>query len=121
MPLAVAIPGTILCAVQVLQEVRGRSVPVSDEDEVEEDTISAEPLGVRRRGALLQLAGVGVCIALIWLVGFRLAAAVWVLAFMLTVARTRWLRALGYTAVVVVGIELLAAVLSVRLPGGMLR
>jgi hypothetical protein len=46
------------------------------------------------------------------------AAAVWVLVFMLTVARTRWPRAIVYTVAVVVGIELLAAVLSVRLPRG---
>lgn len=119
MPLAVAIPGTILCAIQIIQEVRGRSVPVGDEDEVEEeDTGSADPPGIRRRRAMFQLAGIATCVALIWIVGFRVAAAAWVLVFMLTVARMRWPRAIVYTVAVVVGIELLAAVLSVRLPRG---
>jgi hypothetical protein len=119
MPLAVAIPGTILCAVQLVQELRGRSVPVGDEDEVEEeDTGAAEPPGIRRRRAMFHLAGIAACVALIWIVGFRVAAAAWVLVFTLTVARMRWPRALVYTVAVIVGIELLAAVLSVRLPRG---
>ncbi len=121
MPLAVAILGTILCAVQIIQEVRGRSIPVGDEDEVEEeDAAAADSPDVRRRRAFLQLASIAACIALIWIIGFQVAAAVWVFAFMLTMGRMRWPRAILYAAFTVVALELLARVLSVRLPEGLI-
>lgn len=124
MPLAVAISGTVLCAVQLVQEVRGRSVPVGDEDEVEEDPDrSGAPSGPspQIRRAFAHLAAIAACTMLIWVVGFRVAAALWVLGFTVGVARMRWPRAVLYTASTVFALELLARVLSVRLPQGLIR
>lgn len=118
MPLSAAVLGTVLCAVQVVQEARGRSVPVEDEDAVGSADDPSARRGVQR--ALGYLAGIAACTALIWLVGFRVAAALWVLVFMLRVARMRWTRAIPYTAAVVIALDLLAGVLSVRLPQGLI-
>ncbi|MGH2453351.1 MAG: tripartite tricarboxylate transporter permease [bacterium] len=124
MPLFVAIPGAVLCVVQLVQEIRGRSVPVGDEDEVEEEPDrSGPPSGVapQIRRAFVHLAAIAACMMLIWVVGFRVAAALWVLGFSVGVAQMPWPRAVLYTASTVFALELLARVLSVRLPVGLIR
>ena len=113
MPLAVAILGTILCGAQVIQEIRGRSVPVGEEDEVPEGAT-----GQIVPRALRYLAGIAVYTVLIWFLGIRLASGLWVTAFMLVVARMRWPLAVLYTVVTLLGMELLARVLGIHLPPG---
>jgi TctA family transporter len=118
MPLAAAMLGTVLCAVQLVLEVRGRSVPVGDDEDV------GDPADPSSRGAvpraLRYLAGIAGYTALIWVVGFRFASALWVLGFMLLVGRMRWTTAVLYVAAIIIGLEMLAGVLGVRLPGGQL-
>lgn len=117
MPLTVAIGGTLLCLVQVVQELRGRGGDVGDEDEAAGSDHA--PAGVQRR-ALGYLAGIAGYVVMVSVLGMRSASALWVFGVLLLVARMRWTSALIYTVAVVVGLELLAAVLGVHLPGGLI-
>ncbi|MBI3998285.1 MAG: tripartite tricarboxylate transporter permease [Armatimonadetes bacterium] len=114
MPLSVAIGGTLLCAVQIVQEMRGRGGPIAAEGGTEEEAPSGEVV----RRAAGYLAGLAGYIVSVWLVGIRLASGLWVLGFLLLVARQRWPAALLYAAAAVAGLELLSGILGVRLPRG---
>jgi len=113
MPLSVASVGAVLALVQVVQEVRGRSVPVDEED-------VAALTGPAISRAVRYLIGVAIYTALIWVVGIRLATAGWVLLFIRRTGRMPWPLAALYTAGVLVGLEVLARLLGVRLPAGVL-
>jgi len=112
MPLTVAVGGTLLCVVQVVQELRGRSRFVVEDDEAVESG--------RVRQALGYLAGIALYTVMMGLFGMRSASLLCVLGFLLVVVRMRWLSALGYTAVVVAGLEALSALLGVHLPRGLI-
>jgi len=113
MPLSVASVGAVLALVQVVQEVRGHSVPVDEED-------VAALTGPAISRAVRYLVGVAVYTALIWVVGIRLATAGWVLLFIRRIGRMPWPLAALYTGGVLVGLEVLARLLGVRLPAGVL-
>ncbi|MDQ7849444.1 MAG: tripartite tricarboxylate transporter permease [Armatimonadota bacterium] len=113
MPLSVASAGTVLALAQVIQEVRGRSLPAEEEDDV---ALS----GPATSRALIYLGGIAVYTALIWVVGIRLATAGWILLFMRRIGRMAWPLAVLYTAGVLVGLEMLARLLGIRLPAGVL-
>ena len=114
MPVSAALVGTVLCAIQVAQELRGRSVPVADEDDVAgTEPVPQAVLTGRAARHLAALAGYG---AMIWMAGIRLATGLWVLGFLLLVARMRWPAALLYAAAAVAGMEVLSGVLGLSLP-----
>ncbi len=114
MPLSVTSVGTVLAVVQVVQEIRGRSIPADEED--------AEALsGPAISRAFRHLAGIAAYTGLIWVVGIRLATAGWILLFMRRTGRMPWPLAVLYTAGVLVGLEVLARLLGVRLPTGVLE
>ncbi|MDQ7859064.1 MAG: tripartite tricarboxylate transporter permease [Armatimonadota bacterium] len=115
MPLSVAVAGTVLAAVQLAQELRGRGGLAADD---EADAALARPEALRRAGWLL--AGLCGYAGSIWLVGMRAASGLWVLGFLLGVARLRPATALLYTAAALAGAEVLSRVLGVRLPPGVL-
>ncbi len=114
MPLSVASVGTVLALIQVVQEIRGRSVPADEEDAV----VLSGPAISR---ALRHLGGIAAYTALVWVVGIRLATAGWVVVFMRRTGRMSWPLAALYTAGVLVGLEVLARLLGVRLPAGVLN
>jgi TctA family transporter len=115
MPLSVAAAGAVLALIQVIQEARGRSGAVTDEDEIE-----GTPTGPAARRAMAYLAGICGYGLLIWLIGMRAATAVWMLGFLLLVSRMRWPTALLYTATGVAVLEVIGQVLRVYLPAGVL-
>lgn len=114
MPLSVASLGTVLGAVQLVQELRGRSGKVGDDDEAD----APEHAGGRRAAGYLAV--VACYIGLVWLVGLLAATALWVASFLLLVSRMRWHFAVVYTAAAVGGVWLLSNVLGVHLPVGVL-
>jgi hypothetical protein len=114
MPIAVAIPGVLLCALQLVQEIRGRAVAGGDEEEPGAGQATTRPS--ERRKPWLFLAAFAGYVALFWLLGFRYASALWVLGFVGLIARMGWAKALLYTVLVVVSLELLAGVLGLYLP-----
>jgi hypothetical protein len=115
MPLSVAVVGAVLAAAQLAQELRGRGGFAPDD---EGDAALARPEALRRAAWLL--AGLCGYAGSIWLVGMRAASGLWVLGFLLGVARVRPFPALLYTAAAVAGVETLSRVLGVRLPPGVL-
>jgi len=118
MPVAVAVPGTVLCGVQLVQELRGRSVPIA-EDEEQELEVTPSPAPVRRR-ALLYLASIAVYYGLLWMFGFRVSSAIWLFGFLLLISRVPWFSAVVYAAAAVTGLEVLGRFLGVYLPPGYL-
>jgi len=113
MPVSVAAAGTVLSAVQLVRELRGYGGPLADDDEVADGaTAQAVP---RAAGYLLSLA---LYVAATWWFGLRWASALWGLWFLRRVARLPWPWAVAYTAALVVGLELVASVLGLHLPGG---
>jgi len=117
LPLAVAIPGLVFGGVQIVQEIRGRSVPVGDDDD--DGTSPAERLRSRRR-ALIYLLGIAAYYLVVYLIGFRPASAAYMLA-MLLVARMRPLSAVLYTAGTMIFIEWFGNLLGLRWPDGIVR
>lgn len=115
MPVSVAAAGAALALIQLIQEARGRSGVVTDEDEIE-----SAPSGPAARRAVAYLAGICGYGLLIWLLGMRAATGVWMLGFLLLVPRMRWPMALLYTAVGLAALELIGQVLRVYLPTGVL-
>lgn len=113
MPQSVAGVGMALALLQVVQEVRGRSVPAD-----EEDAVALSGPAISR--ALRHLGGIAAYTALVWVVGIRLATAGWVMVFMRRTGRMSWPLAALYTAGVLAGLEALARLLGVRLPAGVL-
>jgi putative tricarboxylic transport membrane protein len=118
MPLSVAVLGTALAAVQLVQELRGRSGLSGGDEEGEGGGALGGGQALRR--AAWYLAGLCGYSASIWLVGMRAASVLWLLGFLVSVARMRPLAALLYAAAAMAGIEVLSQVLGVRLPQGVL-
>jgi hypothetical protein len=115
MPLSVAAAGTVLGAVQLLQELRGRGGRAGEDDEAE----GQETSGAGRRAAGYLGAIVGF-VALVWLVGLPPATAVWILAFLRLAGRMRWPFAVLYAAIAAAAVGALSTVLGVHLPAGVL-
>ncbi|MGH2404053.1 MAG: tripartite tricarboxylate transporter permease, partial [bacterium] len=116
LPLAVAIPGVVLGSVQIIQEVRGRSVPVGEDDDGASQNI--QRTRQTRRIALIYLAGIALYYVLVYLIGFRLASALYMLGLLLVGARMRPLPAVLYTAATMVFIEWFGGLLGLRWPAG---
>lgn len=119
LPLAAAIPGLALGVVQIIQEVRGRSVPIGDD---EGDAGQAEPdqRARTRRTALRYLLGIALYYGLVYLIGFRFASAAYMLALLLRAARMRPLPAALYTAGTMLFIEWFGGLLGLRWPVGII-
>ncbi len=102
LPLAVAIPGLLVVLAQVFQESRGRATE-ADDDEADEDPAATDPLERKRRAgrAIAHLGGIVACAALISVLGFRAATALYMLAALLVVARMAPVKAVLYTAVAI--------------------
>jgi TctA family transporter len=115
MPLSVAAAGVVVAVVQVIQEMRGRSGAVADEDDMD-----AAPSGPAARMAAAYLVGICGYALLIWLIGMRVGTGLWVLAFLLLVPRMRWPAALLYAAVGVAALEVVGQVLGVHMLRGLL-
>jgi len=119
LPLAAAIPGLALGVVQIVQEVRGRSVPVG-EDEDQETPADPDRLARVRKIALVYLLGIALYYVLVYLVGFRIASAAYMLALLLIAARMRPLPAVLYTVATMLFIEWFGGLLGLRWPAGVL-
>ncbi len=119
LPLAVAIPGVILGGVQILQEIRGRSVPVGEDDE-DGGAADVGRSWPTRRIALLYLCAIAAYYALVYLVGFRIASVLYMMGLLLIGARMRPLPAILYTAATMLFIEWFGRLLGLRWPAGIL-
>ncbi|MGQ0549788.1 MAG: tripartite tricarboxylate transporter permease, partial [Armatimonadota bacterium] len=117
LPLAVAIPGVILGGVQIVQEVRGRSVPAGEDDE-DAGPSDAGRARETRRIALLYLLGIALYYVAVYLFGFRLASALYMMGLLLIGAKMRPLPAALYTAGTMLFIEWFGGLLGLRWPAG---
>ncbi len=102
LPWAVAIPGLLVAALQVAAESRGRSGGADDDEEGDEGA-PPDPLEARRRPrrALMHLGGIVACAALISVMGFRAATALYMLVALLVAARMTPIKAALYTAITI--------------------
>lgn len=118
MPISVAAAGMVLTALQLVRELRGHASPLREEDEEE---VPEGEVRERVRRAAGYLASLALYVAATWFFGLRIASALWSLGFLRGVAGLRWPAAVAYTALLVVGLEVLASVLGLHLPAGRLR
>ncbi len=119
LPLAVAIPGVLFGVVQIVEEVRGRSVPVGEDDEDSGPSDIGRSRQTRRI-ALLYLGGIAVYYILVYLLGFRIASILYMMGLLLIGARMRPLPATLYTAATMVFLEWFGGLLGLRWPAGIL-
>lgn len=119
LPLAVAIPGTVLAGYQTLRALRGER-PTAGEDgaegEADEGGGEGGPVG-KELGYFLALAGY---LLGIWLAGFHAASIVFLFVFLVAGARMRALPAVAYMALAVGGFHLLGQALDLRWPVGLI-
>lgn len=118
MPVSVAAAGAVLTALQLVRELRGHGGVIRDEDEEE---VPEGEVRERVRRAVGYLAGLALYVTATWFVGLRIASALWSLGFLRGAARLRWPAAVAYTALLVVGLEVVAWVLGLHLPVGRFR
>jgi TctA family transporter len=113
LPLTVSLIGLVLGVVQLIQEVRGRSLPAPEDGE---EGVSP---AIHRRAVLFYMTIMAYYV-LLWLLGFQLASAIWLFAFLLFVGKLRWHYAAVYTILTLVSLNLLGRFLGVSLPTGIL-
>lgn len=115
MPVPVAAAGTVLSAIQLVQELRGQARGAGEEDEPE-----GTPPGGHSRAAA-HLLGFALYGALIWIVGLQIASVLAIVVYLILMVRMRWYWAVGYAAAAVVALGLMARVLGLHFPEGILR
>jgi len=113
LPLTVSLTGLVLGIIQLIQEVRGRSLPSPEDGE---EGVSP---AMHRRAVLFYMTIV-LYYVLLWLLGFQLASTIWLFAFLLFVGGLRWHYAAVYTMLMLVSLNLLGRLLGVSLPAGIL-
>jgi hypothetical protein len=110
-PLLAAIPGAVLAALQVVRSLRGRSLAGG------EGPASLADL----RGGLLGFLGLGGFLTLSWVIGFHVAAVVFMLVFSLGPARMRPVSAVLFTAVTVGFFMGMSTLMGLHVPEGIFR
>lgn len=115
LPLLAAAPGTVLAGLQTVRAVRG-DLAAADEEGDEATGEGADPMRTRRE--VRQFGVIAAYLSLIWLLGFHLASAVFLMVILILQARRHPAMAAAYTAIAVGLFHLLGMGFGLRWPAG---
>lgn len=109
LPVAATVPAIFMAAAQLYLDLRSPAMPQTREAKA------------RTQKALTYFSAIILFYLLLWLMGFHVAAALFISVFLVFFARTRWFSAILYTLCLLVAVELLGWALDLYWPEALIR